>query len=287
MSYREKLYNFMTHSDLNKRIIGSAIALILIGGLYVVGSAVANTIEDSNNRKQIAQDIQNVKDADPKEYVNFYSVEVTDTPIGDLPNITLCRKLPKGNVKIDAVRTFIRYDNGKEKQVLERAFSAAIEKSSTNIDCTNIDLIGQPQVVGKYYIDTNYCFTVEIHEKKIKKCDSYKSNDYEMNDDLWILKERLDALRKEYDRRLDGGAPTDPSTGQTNGLQTPSSNSSQSNAGGSTPSSGSNSSSSSNSGNSSNNGSGNGSQGSSSDNQQDNPFTLDLPVLPPIKIGEN
>lgn len=278
MAKLEKFYRFMDKSPFNRRIVGTLIGILLIGGFYIIGTGVTHTIQDSIARSERAKEIQRVKDADPKEWVNFYSVNVDNAPIGDLPNITLCRKLGHGTVKIDAVRTFIRYEDGQQKQVLERGFKAAIENSITNTDCTTVDLQGQPQVVGTYSIFTDYCFNVEVYGETVKKCDNYSSNKYEMTDDLKQLKERLDSLQQEYDRRLSNQSEAQssstitqsaPSSGNQSTASNQPSGSSGSNAGGSS------------SGGSTGGGS---SSGGNSGNQNGGGITLDLPLLPPIKL---
>lgn len=279
MAKLEKFYRFMDRSSFNRRLVGTLIGLLLIGGFYIIGTGVSNTVQDSIARSQRADEIQRVKDADPKEWVNFYSVKVDNAPIGDLPNLTLCRKLGHGTVKIDAVRTFIRYEDGQEKQVLERGFKAAIENSITNTDCTTVDLQGQPQVVGTYSIFTDYCFNVEIHGETVKKCDNYSSNKYEMTDDLKQLKERLDSLQQEYDRRLSNQSQAQSSSSITQSAPATGNNTTARNQG----STGSNNGNGSTGGNSGGGSSSNGNNGNSSGNSGGG-ITLDLPLLPPITL---
>lgn len=277
MSQLEKVYQFMNRSSFNRRLVGTLIGILLIGGFYIVGTGAFNTYQDTLARNQRAADIQRVKDANPKEYVNFYSVKVDDSTIGDNPNLTLCRKLPHGTVKIDAVRTFIRYENDQQKQVEARAFKAAIEKSITNTDCTTVALQGQPQVVGEYSIFTDYCFNIEIHGESVKKCDNYSSNKYNITDDINQLKQRIQELQEEYDRRLSNRDAVSSSSG----IAQSQSNTEQ-NADEGVQSSGPQTSTGS-TGNSGGNGStgGSSSGGSSSGNSG---FILDLPLLPPIKL---
>lgn len=264
MARIEKFYQFMSRSSFNRRIVGTLLAFILIGGVYIVGTGVFNTIEDSLERQRIAQEIQKVKDADPKEYVNFYSVKVDDTPVGDAPNLTLCRKLGHGTVKIDAVRTFIRYENGQQKQVAERGFKAAIEQSITNTDCTTVDLQGQPQVAGKYRIFTDYCFNVDIHGQSVKKCDNYLSNEYQMTDDVEQLKKRIQELQQEYDRRLSNQSAATESSGVSQATPPQTSNAGQ--------------------GVQSSQGESQSSNNSNTENQSRSGLTIDLPLLPPITL---
>ena len=278
MAKLEKFYRFMDKNPFNRRIVGTLIGILLIGGFYIIGTGVTHTIQDSIARSERAKEIQRVKDADPKEWVNFYSVNVDNAPIGDLPKLTLCRKLGHGTVKIDAVRTFIRYEDGQQKQVLERGFKAAIENSITNTDCTTVDLQGQPQVVGTYSIFTDYCFNVEVYGETVKKCDNYSSNKYEMTDDLKQLKERLDSLQQEYDRRLSNQSEAQSSSTITQSAPSSSNQSTASNQpSGSTGSNNGGSSSGGNAGGGSN-------SGGNSGNQNSGGITLDLPLLPPIKL---
>lgn len=282
MAQIEKLYRFMDRSQLNRRIVGTIIGLLLIGGIYIIGTGVWNTIGDNIARGQIQEEIQKVKDASPKEYVDFYSVNVDNAPVGDLPNLTLCRKLGHGTVKIDAVRTFIRYADGKELQVDARGFTASIEESITNTDCTTVPLRGQPNQVGTYSIFTDYCFNVEVHGETIKKCDNYASNKYQITDDIKQLKERLESLQEEYDRRLSNQSSAEATSTPLNAplasnqqTQPPA----QSNNGNvSTESGGGNTA-----------GGSTGSTGNSNDNDtaRTGGITIDLPLLPPITLFGN
>lgn len=277
----EKLYVFMNRNQLNRRMIGAAIALILIGGIYLVGNGVVNAVQENIARARIQQEKEQIAKADPKDYVNFYQVTVSDTPIGEAPQLRLCRKLGHGTITIDAVRTFIQFADGTEKQVAERAFKAAIEQSATNTDCTTVDLQGQPQIAGEFQIFTEYCFREPKYN--IKKCDNYRSNKYEMTNDLEQLKQRLDALQKEYDRRLNGGSvdPAPLELQSTNGLQSSGSSSGQSD---STPAQ-SGGSGSSNPSNNNGNGNGNSNNGGSGSSENSNGVIIDLPFLPPVIIG--
>lgn len=269
-----KFYDFTTMRPLNQRLVGSAIALILVGGIYIVGTGVFNTVQDSLARAAIQREIDRQEQASPKEWLNFYSVKVDDAPLGEKPLLTLCRKLGHGSIKIDAVRTFIVDPSGQQKQVNERAFTAAIEQSVNGTDCTSVDLQGQPQIAGEYQILTEYCFRTPDHN--VKKCDSYRSNEYKMTDDLQQLKNEIERLQKEYDRRSNGGtvdpAPIEdqPSSSSTQQSSTSGSTSSQQSSGNG-----------SNSNSSSNNGSGN-----SGGNSSSSGATIDLPLLPAIKIGD-
>lgn len=281
MSKLEKVYQFMNRSSFNRRLVGTLVAVLLFGGFYIIGTGVFNTVSDSIARNTRAAEVQAVRDANPKDYVNFYSVKVDDAPLGDAPNLTLCRKLGHGTVRIDAVRTFIRNENGQQRQVAERAFKAAIEKSITNTDCTTVDLQGQPQAVGKYRIFTDYCFNVDIHGETIKKCDNYTSNEYKISDDIDQLKQRIQELQSEYDRRLSAGDTTTGSSGMAQ-----SQTQSQPNAAQGVQSSGSevaagNGNSGANTGGSTGSNAGNG------QNQSRGGLTIDLPLLPPITLFGN
>lgn len=275
MSKLEKVYQFMDRSSFNRRMVGTLIGVLLLGGFYIIGTGVFNTVEDSLARQQRAEEIQKVKDSDPKQYVNFYSVKVDDAPVGDAPKLTLCRKLPQGSVRIDAVRTFIRFENGEQKQVAERGFKAAIEESITNTDCTTVDLQGQPPVVGKYKIFTDYCFNVDIHGESIKKCDNYLSNEYQITDDLDQLEERIKELQAEYDRRLSNQESASKSSGVAQSQTTTPQSANQG-----AQSSGSQN----NSGNGGNNNGGNSGGSNNEQEEEESGFTIQLPFLPPITL---
>lgn len=272
MSKLEKVYQFMGRSSFNRRLVGTLIGILLIGGFYIIGTGVTHSVQDTIARNERAADIQRVKDASPEEYVNFYSVKVDDTPIGDDPNLTLCRKLGHGTVKVDAVRTFIRYESGREVQVETRPFEASIEESITNTDCTTVPLRGQPQVVGEYSIFTDYCFNVEVHQEIIKKCDNYSSNKYKITDDVQQLKQRIEDLQQEYDRRLSNSQSAAASQSESIAQSTPpesanqgaQSSPQQNTAGGST---------------------GGNDQGvTTTPPPRNTGLTIDLPLLPPIKL---
>lgn len=281
MSKLEKVYQFMNRSSFNRHLVGTLVAVLLFGGFYIIGTGVFNTVSDSIARNARAAEIQAVKDASPKEYVNFYSVKVDDASLGDSPNLTLCRKLGHGTVRIDAVRTFIRDENGQQRQVAEHAFRAAIEKSITNTDCTTVDLQGQPQVIGTYRIFTDYCFNIDINGETVKKCDNYTSNQYKITDDIDQLKQRIDELKAEYDRRLSAMNSATESSGIAQ-----SQTQSQSNAAQGVQSSGSEVASGNGNTGSSSGGSNNGNNGSTG-NQSRGGITLDLPLLPPITLFGN
>lgn len=276
MSKLEKVYQFMSRSSFNRRMVGTLIGILLLGGFYIVGTGVWNTYEDSVARSERAAEIQRVKDASPKDFVNFYSVKVDDATLGDNPNLTLCRKLPHGTVKIDAVRTFIRYENDQQKQVEARAFKAAIEKSITNTDCTTVELQGQPQIVGEYSIFTDYCFNIEVQGETVKKCDNYSSNKYNITDDINQLKQRIEELQQEYDRRLSN---RDTAAAESSGVAQSQSTTPQSANQGAQSSGSQNGSG--NSGGSTGGNTGNNNGGSNSG------IIIDLPLLPPIKLFGN
>jgi hypothetical protein len=276
----EKFYDFTTRSQLNRRMVGSGIALILFGGIFLVGNGVINAVQENIARAERQQDIERVTKAPAKDYLDFYQVSIpARVPLGDAPTLTLCRKLGHGTIKIDAVRTFIQFSDGKQTQVSIRNFNAAIEESVTNTDCTAVPLQGQPQVVGEYQIVTEYCFKEPKYD--IKKCDNYRSNKYRMTDSLNQLNEEIKRLQAEYDRRLNGGA-VDPAPINTlqsgdgsTSAATPSASSSQQSTTPSTPAAGSNS----NAGGSSSN------NGQNQTTPQRSGLIIDLPLLPPIIIG--
>lgn len=269
-----KFYNFTTRSQLNRRMVGSAIALILFGAIFLIGNSVFNAVQDNIARAERQQDIERVQKAPASDYVNFYQVKVDDAAIGEVPDLTLCRKLGHGTVAIDAVRTFIQFADGQQRQVAIRNFNAAIEQSVTNTDCTTLPLQGQPQVVGEYQIYTEYCFKEPKYD--IKKCDSYRSNKYKMTDSLSQLQSEIQRLQAEYDRRINGGAIdpapintlTQPQQGETQSAPAPQ-QSTGSNQSAAAPSN---------------------SQGANTSGQNQAPagsggLVIDLPLLPPIVIG--
>ena len=106
----QKFYELVKFNRVVQSIVGMLLAFIILGVLYTVGNGVYVAIVNNH-----------YENAKPKEFLNFYNVKVTNVPVGQPPQLMLCRKIYNGNVKIDAVRTFIQFiDSGKQKEVAER-----------------------------------------------------------------------------------------------------------------------------------------------------------------------
>jgi len=136
-------------------------------------------------------------------FLNYYYAKVDDTPIGTEPLMTLCRTVNYENLKIEAFRTFIYYDEaGRSSQVAEYNFEANVEKGDGN--CTNIRLKKQPQRAGTYRAHTEYVFYVA----GAKKSGQYDTNQYKMTetnvsleDQIRTLQDQINILRSQLEAR--------------------------------------------------------------------------------------
>lgn len=127
-------------------------------------------------------------------FLNYYYAKVDDTPIGTEPLMTLCRTVNYENLKIEAFRTFIYYDEaGRSSQVAEYNFEANVEKGDGN--CTNIRLKKQPQRAGTYRAHTEYVFYVA----GAKKSGQYDTNQYKMTETNISLEAQIEALQQQID----------------------------------------------------------------------------------------
>lgn len=155
-------------------------------------------------------------------FLQFYTVEVSDAQIGNVPDLKLCRTVHAGNVKIDAIRTFIMIDGkGDTREVKEYTFDANISDQNGEQPCNTVPLKQQPQEVGKYRTRTEFTFYVNGIEKK----DSYVSNDYEMRDTIQSINDeirRLQEIIRDLESRLvslDAGSSGNSASQSTSRVQ--------------------------------------------------------------------
>ena len=168
--------------------------------------------------------------APAENFLNYYYAKVDDTPVGTEPLATLCRRVSTEGIKIEAVRTFIKFEDvtGKPTTVGEYQFTAGVEQLPDGTNCQNLRLRKQPQVQGTYSAHTEYVFYINGY----RKSGSYDTNKYKMTEtqqslDLQIktLQDQIDILRQQLsnaggDTTTTGSSPSTASP-STNGQSTP------------------------------------------------------------------
>lgn len=163
--------------------------------------------------------------APAESFLNYYYAKVDDSPIGTEPLATLCRRVSTEGIRIQAVRTFIKYEdvNGKPTTVGEYQFTAGVEQLPDGSNCQNVRLRKQPQVKGTYSVHTEYVFEINGY----RKSGAYDTNKYKMTEtqqslDLQIrtLQDQIDILRQQLTNN--GGDTT--TTGSSPSTASPSTN---------------------------------------------------------------
>lgn len=167
--------------------------------------------------------------APAESFLNYYYAKVDDTPIGTEPLATLCRRVSIGGIKIEAVRTFIRYEDAEGKLVTagEYEFTAGVEQLENDTGCMNVRLRNQPQIKGLYSAHTEYVFYINGY----RKSGSYDTNKYNMTETKTSLEEQIkklqdqiDILRQQLmnaggDSTTSGSAPSTASPSTNNGQE--------------------------------------------------------------------
>lgn len=177
--------------------------------------------------------------APAETFLNYYYAKVDDTPVGTEPLATLCRRVSTQGVRIEAVRTFIKYEDvsGKPSVAGEYQFSAGVEQQEVGTNCQNVRLRRQPQVQGTFSAHTEYVFYINGY----RKSGSYDTNKYKMTPTAQSLEAQVKSLQDQIDilKRQMESAAVEPSTGGTTGTGSSSSSSGSRPSGSSTTPSGS------------------------------------------------
>lgn len=135
--------------------------------------------------------------APAETFLNYYYAKVDDSPVGTEPLATLCRRVSMQGIRIEAVRTFIKYEdvNGKPVTAGEYQFSAGVEQLTDGTNCMNVRLRKQPQVQGTYSAHTEYVFYVNGY----RKSGSYDTNKYKMTPTQQSMEQQIKQLQDQID----------------------------------------------------------------------------------------
>lgn len=156
--------------------------------------------------------------APAETFLNYYYAKVDDTPVGTEPLATLCRRVSTEGIKIEAFRTFIKFEDatGKSQVVGEYQFTAGVEQGDSN--CQNVRLRKQPQIEGTYSVHTEYVFYVSGY----RKSGSYDTNKYKMtptqrsvDDRVKELEEQLEILKSQRSAETNSSTSTATSPGSS------------------------------------------------------------------------
>lgn len=178
----KKMLEFVRKSPVNKFLVGYGAFFGL--GLLVYLSVVSVIIPTY------------YAFAPARSFVDYYYARVADTPVGTEPQLTLCRRINYDNVKISAVRTFIKHENGTNQETVgEYRFDANVSTAESTGNCVNVRLKGQPQVAGTYSTSTSIEFYVGGHRKTY----SYNSNQYKMTPVEQSDEDRIKDLQRQID----------------------------------------------------------------------------------------
>lgn len=195
----KKMLEFIRKSPVNKFLVG-------YGALFGLGLVIYLSVVGLIIPAYYAF-------APARSFVDYYYARVADTPVGTEPQLTLCRRINYDNVRIDAVRTFIKHEDANNQEtVAEYRFDANVSTAESTGNCVNVRLKGQPQVAGTYSTSTSIEFFVGGHRKTY----SYNSNQYKMTPVQQSDEERIKDLQRQIDeiKSVSSNSGTQQSTPQ-------------------------------------------------------------------------